>query len=60
MNIEVPVGCRATVYVPADRGQRILESGKEIEKSEFVRMVGNEKGYRIFEVKSGKYAFRVL
>jgi alpha-L-rhamnosidase len=60
MNIEVPVGCRATVYVPAKPGQRILESEKEIEKSEYVRLPGNGEGYRIFEVKSGKYAFRVL
>jgi alpha-L-rhamnosidase len=60
MDITVPVGCRATVYVPAKPGQRILDSEKEIEKSEYVRLLGDEEGYRIFEVKSGKYAFRVL
>lgn len=59
MEITVPVGCHATVYVPATESQTILESGKKITDSEFIQNAGRENGYRIFKVSSGKYLFEV-
>ena len=59
MEITIPVGCHATVYVPASENQTILESGKKVTDSEFIEDAGWENGYKIFKVSSGKYIFEV-
>lgn len=59
MEITVPVGSSATVYVPASENQNVFESGKTVSVSEFVKAVGKEGGYKIFSVNSGKYKFEV-
>jgi alpha-L-rhamnosidase len=60
MEIVVPVGCRATVYVPASENQQVLEGGKKISENEFVEVIGTSEEYRIFEVESGEYHFLSL
>lgn len=57
MQVEVPVGCEATVYVPLLKSGEILESGKPADKQGEVAMLNDENGYRIFKVKSGEYHF---
>jgi alpha-L-rhamnosidase len=59
MNIVVPVGCHATVYVPATGNDEVLEGGKLIADSEFIKATGEEDGYKIFKVQSGNYSFQV-
>lgn len=59
MNIVVPVGCHATVYVPASGSKQVLEGGKQISDSEFMKFAGEEEDYKIFTVKSGNYNFQV-
>ncbi len=59
VKVEVPVGCRATVYVPATNDQKVFESGNPAGSNEFVTSAGNEEGYQLFEVKSGVYHFEV-
>lgn len=57
MDITVPVGCTATVFVPAKEGQTVsvadgIESG-------FVAETGVGNGFKQFEVQGGKYRFEV-
>ncbi len=57
MDVTVPVGSTATVYVPAGENQQILENGKEIVNSELLKSGGYEKGYHVFNINSGNYSF---
>jgi alpha-L-rhamnosidase len=57
MNVEVPVGSTATVYVPSTDVTRVTESGKKIKDSMGVSFKGTEEGYGIYTVASGKYRF---
>jgi len=57
LNIEVPVGSTATIYVPASRAEVVTEGGKKIKNDGTLRFEGMEKGYAVFKVGSGKYSF---
>jgi len=48
MKVTVPVGCNATVYVQASKNQNVTENAKELANSEFIKVVGEEEGYKIF------------
>jgi len=58
IDISVPVGCTATVFIPAQKGKSILENGVNIAGSSFIKDCGEEKGYRKLLVQSGDYTFR--
>ncbi len=57
LDIEVPVGSTATVYVPTLNAKNVTESGKEIKAESDVRFQKMENGYAVFTVYSGKYSF---
>ena len=57
VQVTVPVGCEATVYVPVMNGKVITESGHSIAESKDVKFQKEEEGYQVFAVKSGKYEF---
>jgi alpha-L-rhamnosidase len=57
MQVSVPVGCRATVYVPVLKGENITESGRSIANSKDVQFLKEGEGYHVFVVKSGVYKF---
>ena len=57
VEISVPVGCEATVYVPVMNGKVITESGHSIAESKDVKYQKEEEGYQVFAVKSGNYGF---
>lgn len=58
MNITVPVGSTATVFVPAEDEGTVKESGNSIGRGiADVSYVGMEDGYAIYNVNSGKYNF---
>ena len=59
MEVTIPVGSYATVYVPAKQNQDIFESGKSTSISEYIKVIGKENGYKIFSVGSGNYQFEV-
>ncbi len=59
MEVTIPVGSRATVYVPAKQNQKVFESGKPASGSEFIKDAGETDGYKIFNVGSGNYLFEV-
>jgi alpha-L-rhamnosidase len=57
MNISVPVGSTATIYVPADRKESVTESGKMIETGSGIVFAGMENNYAVFNAGSGDYLF---
>jgi len=57
MEINVPVGSSATVYIPASNESGLTESGKTIEKGKYINFLGMENGYAHLKVASGKYIF---
>jgi alpha-L-rhamnosidase len=57
LDINVPVGSTATVYVPAKKVKNITESGKKINGNSDVSFQNMENGYAIFTVGSGEYHF---
>ncbi|MBN1790538.1 MAG: family 78 glycoside hydrolase catalytic domain [Bacteroidales bacterium] len=57
LDISVPVGSTATVYVPASGVKSVTESGKEIKAKSSVTYQKMENGYAVFIVGSGNYSF---
>jgi alpha-L-rhamnosidase len=57
LNINVPVGSTATVYVPATDAKNVTEAGKKIKKNGEVRFQRMENGYAVYTVGSGDYSF---
>jgi alpha-L-rhamnosidase len=57
MQVTVPVGGVATVYIPILKEKKISENGQQITDSEDIKFVREEGNYRVFEVKSGQYQF---
>jgi alpha-L-rhamnosidase len=57
MNIKVPVGSTATVYIPASNANNVTESGKKINDKSVVSFQNMENGYAIYKVGSGDYSF---
>lgn len=52
VEVTVPVGCRATVFVPAKENQQILSPEAAV-------LAGSENGYQLFKIGSGVYRFKV-
>jgi len=57
LDINVPVGSTATVYVPASKSDGVTESGKKITSKNEIRFQRLENGYAIYSVGSGSYSF---
>jgi alpha-L-rhamnosidase len=57
MDIQVPVGSTATVYVPASNEKNVTENGMKIKREHGISFQKMENGYAIFTVGSGNYIF---
>lgn len=57
MQVDVPVGSVATVFVPLMNEKTITESGIPVAESADVKFLKEEDGYRVFSVPSGRYLF---
>ena len=57
LDLKVPVGSTATVYVPASSEKLVTESGKKITGKGAVSFQKMENGYAIYTVGSGDYSF---
>jgi len=58
MEVNVPVGSTATVYVPAGSLNEIRENGRAIKKNtKNITYTGMETNHAVFRVNSGTYAF---
>jgi alpha-L-rhamnosidase len=56
MDITVPVGSSATVYVPASGEEDVLENGRKPDPAQ-VKFLGMNDGYALYSVLSGNYHF---
>ncbi len=59
MDVRVPVGSTATVYVPTNNASEVTESGQRPDTSHGVTFQRMEAGYAIYRVGSGQYSFQV-
>jgi len=59
MEVTVPVGCHASVYVPTSDPSRVYEGKTNAEEVPGILFKEMEEGYALFAVESGKYHFRV-
>ncbi|GAF75358.1 unnamed protein product, partial [marine sediment metagenome] len=57
LDLAIPVGTTATVYIPAERMEDVLEGTAPAENAEGVRFLRMEDGAAVFEVDSGSYTF---
>jgi len=57
MQVIIPVGCTATVYIPLLKGKRITEKGQLVHPSSEILALKEESGYQLFSVNSGNYQF---
>jgi alpha-L-rhamnosidase len=56
MQVEVPVGCEATVYVPVSEKEQKVDAGPGNAEAN-PRFLRTEIGYSVYKVSSGKYNF---
>ena len=57
LNVRIPPGITATVYVPTDDPASVTESGKPAANAQGVESLGPRKGAAVFRVSSGGYRF---
>ena len=57
LDVTIPANTTATVYVPAEKGTEVEESGKPAGTAECVEYQGYEDGFAVFSVGSGTYGF---
>jgi alpha-L-rhamnosidase len=57
LDVSLPPNTTATLYLPPNAGDQVLESGKPVDQVEGVRLIRREKRTAVFELASGSYAF---
>ncbi len=57
LEVAVPVNTSAKVYMPASSSGQVKEGGKALAAVEGLEVVGEEEGYLVLRVGSGKYRF---
>ncbi len=57
MDITVPAGCTATVYIPASKVDEVMENGKKLKRSKDITFQRIEDQYAVYNVNSGNYKF---
>lgn len=58
LEVTIPPNCKAVVHVPARSGADVTEGGKPAAEAEGVKFLRMENGRAVFEIGSGRYAFR--
>jgi hypothetical protein len=58
LNVDIPANTTASVYIPCDNPETVLESGKPIEKTKGIISSKIEKGIFVVEIGSGAYRFK--
>ncbi|MEI6139607.1 MAG: family 78 glycoside hydrolase catalytic domain [Mariniphaga sp.] len=59
LDISVPVGSTATVYVPTSNPEKVTENGQKISGSKEIAFQKMENGNAVYKVGSGEYKFVV-
>lgn len=58
IDVTIPPGTTATVYVPAKYAADIAESGRSLDRMEGVKFLCMKDGAAVFEVGAGHYEFK--
>jgi alpha-L-rhamnosidase len=59
MNVRIPVGSFATVYLPSEDEKAILESGHHLSDIPQIRVTDISNGCTVCDVRQGTYRFHV-
>ncbi len=59
LDVEIPPNTSATVYLPAQFGVYITESGKPADQAMGVKFLRKEDSASVYEIESGRYSFAV-
>jgi alpha-L-rhamnosidase len=57
LDVTIPANTSATVYVPAQNAESVLEGGLPVSQAVGVQFVRMEGGAAVFEVQAGNYSF---
>jgi alpha-L-rhamnosidase len=57
LEVTIPVGSTATVFLPTGDAAKITESGHPVDHAEGVKLLRTEGGFTVFEIASGRYRF---
>ena len=58
-DVEIPCNTTATIAIPSTDANMILENGKSLSSIKEIQSTGNDNGYVLLNVGSGKYHFEV-
>jgi alpha-L-rhamnosidase len=59
-NVEIPANTTATIYIPVQDTNDVMENTQPLTASKAIQVVGNEKGYVVVKIGSGKYEFLTM
>ncbi len=57
LSIEIPANTSATVYIPVQGSNEVMENGEALSASAGIQVMGREKEYQVVKTGSGKYTF---
>jgi len=57
LDVEIPANTTATVYIPADDQDSILEGGRPVTEVKEIKIAGREDGFMVVKLGSGSYRF---
>jgi len=57
LDVEIPANTTATVYIPADDQDSILEGGRPMTQVKEIKIAGREDGFMVVKLGSGSYRF---
>lgn len=57
LDVDIPPNTTATVFIPADQAEGVMENGKPLASAKDIKMTGAEKGYVVVKIGSGKFRF---
>ncbi len=59
LDVTIPAGSTATIYVPANGDRQVLEGGVPAEAAEGLVFIQQSSDYAVYSAESGQYAFLV-
>jgi alpha-L-rhamnosidase len=57
LDVEIPANTKATVYIPSNSAESVMESNVALSSAKDIKLTGKEGNYVVVEVGSGKYHF---
>lgn len=59
LNIQIPVGAEAIVYLPSENEESLFESGQQISLASDIQFVEKKGSSFIYRINSGSYSFKI-